>query len=295
MRYGILCGVAAAALAGAWDVAAAQTAVGNESWETVVSDEEGRIQYDPASVERAGGMVRSRLRVIVNPERPGSMRSALVGVEINCPGQTLAFLSYEMFGEGGRPLPSPPPGPHDIEPIRSGSPEEILYRRLCPAALVRPIVPPPAPPMITVAPPPMRYPAPVAPPAPPPPPPPPPRTDPSGISVRARPLVPLASLVSADDYPAAALRAEAQGRVRVRLDISRQGRVTGCAVLESSGHSVLDAATCRIFTARARFAPARNRRGRTVKDTANAAVVWRIPIDLPTTPPEPPQPPEEQS
>jgi len=281
MRYGILCGVAVAALA--WACAgAAQPAVRGETWTRVAADDEGEYYYDPASVERAGGMVRSRLRAVVRAGQPGPMRSMIVRVEINCVQQTMAYLAFDAYGEGDRLLVSGPNDRHQVEGIRSGSPEEVLYRRLCPPALVRRIMPPlpppmtvappPGPPMMRV-PPPMRHPAPLAPP--PPPPPPPPRSR----IVPARPLVPLASIVSTNDYPRAALRAEAQGRVGVRLRISRRGRVSACTVTASSGHPLLDARTCRIFTERARFVPARNDRGRTVGDMVNAGVVWRIPSD----------------
>lgn len=73
-------------------------------------------------------------------------------------------------------------------------------------------------------------------------------------------------------------------------------RVTACTITESSGSSVLDAATCRLLTARAGFTPARDARGRTVEDTVEAAVRWLIPAE-PAPEPEgaPAQPPDEQS
>lgn len=293
MKYPIVCGVAVAGLTCAFGPATAQPPAGGTTWTRVTADDEGEYYYDRSSVRRAGGMVRSRLRVVVLPERSGAMRSAIVGAEINCTEQTIGYLSFEVFGEGGQLLRSSTEEQPEIEHIRTGSPEEMLYRQLCPPALVRSIEAPAAPPMISVSPPPMRHPVPVAPPAPPPPPPPPP-TDPARPVVRARPLTPLASIITADDYPVAALRAEAEGRVRVRLQISRQGRVTGCTVIASSGYSVLDAVTCRLFTERSRFAPARNARGRTVADTVNAGVVWQMPEDA-LPPEEAAQPPQEQS
>ena len=106
----------------------------------------------------------------------------------------------------------------------------------------------------------------------------------------------LERLFSADDYPAAALRARAQGTVRVSLGVSPIGRVTACTITESSGSPALDAATCRMITARAGFAPARDSRGRAVTDTAEAGVRWLIPADPEPEPAEAPaQPPDEQS
>lgn len=133
------------------------------------------------------------------------------------------------------------------------------------------------PPIIRVTPPPILM-APPAPPAPPPP-----------VSPRVRrtaPLVPLVRLFSADDYPAAALRAEHQGMVSYRLTVGRDGRVAACAITGSSGSPHLDSVTCRILTARARFVPARDARGRPTIDHVSGRVLWRIP-----EPPPPPLPP----
>jgi TonB family protein len=98
-------------------------------------------------------------------------------------------------------------------------------------------------------------------------------------AVRARPAdsrSSLAGLISSEDYPPAALRAEQQGTVRVRLDVGIDGRVSACTVLESSHVESLDAATCRILQTRAVFTPARDRRGRPVPDTFTQSIAWRI-------------------
>jgi TonB family protein len=55
--------------------------------------------------------------------------------------------------------------------------------------------------------------------------------------------------------------------------------VTSCTVTSSSGSASLDAATCRIMTERARFIPARDRRGRAVADSLSARVRWVLPED----------------
>lgn len=111
-----------------------------------------------------------------------------------------------------------------------------------------------------------------APPAPPPPPPP-PR---SGRMEPARARANLASLISNEDYPGEALRNDEQGTVGFRLHVGPDGRVAGCDVTSSSGSASLDSTTCRILTARARFSPARDRRGRPTTDTVSARIVWRI-------------------
>jgi protein TonB len=132
----------------------------------------------------------------------------------------------------------------------------------------------PAPPMTTVrvAPPPqITYTAPPAPPTPPAPPPPPPRT-----VEPARARANLASYVSNDDYPPAALRAGDEGTTGFRLTVGADGRVTNCTVTSSSGSSSLDSATCRIMRSRARFTPARDSNGNPTTDTHTARITWRI-------------------
>jgi protein TonB len=87
----------------------------------------------------------------------------------------------------------------------------------------------------------------------------------------------LAGLISTDDYPSDALRNQQTGTVRVRLDVSSGGRVTGCSVVSSSGVPSLDSATCRLLTSRARFTPARDSNGNPTSDTVTSpAIVWRI-------------------
>jgi TonB family protein len=92
----------------------------------------------------------------------------------------------------------------------------------------------------------------------------------------ARAKVNLASLISNEDYPASALRAEEQGVTGFRLEVGANGRVTACTITSSSGSAALDAATCRLLTARARFTPARDSSGAPTTDTVSARYVWRI-------------------
>jgi TonB family protein len=113
--------------------------------------------------------------------------------------------------------------------------------------------------------------------APPPPPPPPP---PTGRIEPARARANLGSLISNEDYPAEALRNDHQGTVGFRLTVSAAGRVTGCTITQSSGHASLDSTTCRLLTARARFDPARDSRGRPTTDSVSARIVWRIEEEL---------------
>jgi TonB family protein len=108
---------------------------------------------------------------------------------------------------------------------------------------------------------------------------------PVGGTARAKANIP--SLFSDEDYPASALRAGEQGTVRYRLEIGANGRVTGSAVTVSSGSAALDSTTCRLLRSRARFTPARDGNGNPVPDTAEGAVVWRLPADPEPAPPAP--------
>lgn len=84
---------------------------------------------------------------------------------------------------------------------------------------------------------------------------------------------------SADDYPVAAMRRGAQGRVVASLTVDRDGRVTGCTVTTSSHDPDLDRATCTIALQRGRYAPARDVAGRPVASVQTLPVRWAMPKD----------------
>ena len=106
-----------------------------------------------------------------------------------------------------------------------------------------------------------------------PPPPPPPRKVQSAQSAKGD----LRSLFSADDYPAAAQSAGAEGTVQASLTIGPDGRVVGCNVTRSSGNSSLDGATCNILRRRAKFTPARDSNGQPTTDSVSTPpIVWRL-------------------
>lgn len=162
--------------------------------------------------------------------------------------------------------PPPPETPQQVQPPPVVSPPPI----------VRVNTPPPPVSTVRVAPPPVitttAPPAPPRPPAPPPPPPPPPKT-----VEPARARANLASYVSNDDYPTAAIRNEEQGTTGFRLTVGANGRVSNCEITSSSGSSSLDSTTCRVMRSRARFTPARNNRGEPTTDTVSGAIRWVLP------------------
>ena len=72
-------------------------------------------------------------------------------------------------------------------------------------------------------------------------------------TVPAVPIGDPARWAGPDDYPAEALRAGEEGRVRVRLAINAAGVPSGCAVAESSGSWSLDNGTCGMMMRHGRF------------------------------------------
>lgn len=97
-------------------------------------------------------------------------------------------------------------------------------------------------------------------------------------AVRARMPQGAGSLVSNMDYPSEAIRNHEQGITAFRLDIGIDGRVTGCTITSSSGSPTLDAATCRLLVARARFEPARDANGKPTTDSYASRSAGCFPI-----------------
>ena len=83
--------------------------------------------------------------------------------------------------------------------------------------------------------------------------------------------------ITTDDYPRRDLMRENEGTVRYRLVVASNGRVETCEVTQGSGHSGLDAETCRLLQRRARFEPAKDGSGAQVVGTFTGAVTWQIP------------------
>lgn len=181
-----------------------------------------------------------------------------------------ATQDMEVFDVEEPPPPEEEPPPPEEEPA---APEVVM-----PEPIVR-STPPPTPQVRTVTEqPPVRYtplpapprPAPPAPlPPPPPPPPPPPASPPSPARLRS-------GSISDADYPAAAIRAEAQGTTVISMQVGANGRVTGCSVSSSSGNGSLDSTACSLAQRRFRFTPA-TRNGQPVATSVSQRIVWRLP------------------
>ncbi|MBF5090715.1 TonB family protein [Novosphingobium sp. NBM11] len=83
-----------------------------------------------------------------------------------------------------------------------------------------------------------------------------------------------AGMIGRDDYPKDSLKREEFGVVSVALEVSPQGRVTACAVTESSGFVALDTATCALLQSRARFEAAKDAAGQPVAGRFALSTSW---------------------
>lgn len=86
-----------------------------------------------------------------------------------------------------------------------------------------------------------------------------------------------ADWISADDYPSDALRAGAEGHVKVKYEINASGRIEGCTIVASSGNTSLDRATCSALTRRGRYTPAQGVDGSSVPGSAEFSFAWKLP------------------
>ena len=163
------------------------------------------------------------------------------------------------------PPPEPPPPPPKDMPKEPPPP-------MTPPPLVRTQSPPPPIQTVTAIPPPAMPPPVMSPPAPPAPVPP-PRKVQSAQSAKGD----LRTLFTADDYPASAQAAGAEGTAQAEITIGTDGRVIGCNITRSSGNSALDSATCNIIRRRAKYVPARDSNGQATTDTITTPpITWRL-------------------
>lgn len=89
----------------------------------------------------------------------------------------------------------------------------------------------------------------------------------------------LQSYFTMGDYPPEARRRGEQGTVGFEADISPEGRVVACRIMQSSGSRQLDLRTCQILLVRAHFRPATDAEGHPVPDTITSRVRWVWPSD----------------
>ena len=84
------------------------------------------------------------------------------------------------------------------------------------------------------------------------------------------------AMAQADDYPPEARRLGLEGRVVFRATIGVDGRAKSCEIVQSSGHDILDDATCVKVIDTARFDPARDANGRAVEEVLQSTFVWEL-------------------
>jgi protein TonB len=170
-----------------------------------------------------------------------------------------------------RPPPPPPenlPPPPKLAPPPPSfvPPPEVVVRNPEPAATITVTreVPPPAPP-VTIAPPPAPE-----PPAPAPPP-----------KVMAKPAIANAALCApkSEDYPAAALRAEATGITKIRFTIDGTGHLAKAEIVKSAGatreHRMLDRVAADMLST-CKFTPGIDENGKPTGGTFDVEYVWKI-------------------
>ncbi len=100
-----------------------------------------------------------------------------------------------------------------------------------------------------------------------------PAFEPVAVSPRNDP----ASWVTTQDYRTSWINRELTGTAGFKLQVGANGRVESCLITRSSGHDVLDKATCDLVTRRARFDPARDRAGEKTAGTFTNSVRWQLP------------------
>jgi protein TonB len=193
----------------------------------------------------------------------GLLYMIVTGLAYNVIKKTAENLKVIDVEEQPPPPQQPPPPPKDMPkvPPPPVTPPPLVRVTAPPPPIImqEAPTPPPIPPVIQAPPPPA--------------PPPPPRKVHSATSAKGD----LRTLFSADDYPAAAQSAGAEGTAQAQLTIGPDGRVVGCNLTRSTGNSSLDSATCNILRRRAKFTPARDSNGQATTDTVTTPpIVWRL-------------------
>src|SRR5689334_2100428 len=187
----------------------------------------------------------------------------VTGLAYNVIKKTAENLKVIDVEQPPPPPEKPPPPPKDMPkvPPPPTIPPPLVNVNVTPPPIQVQVAPtpPPIPPVVQ------------APPAPPPPPP--PHKTVSAQSARGD----VRTLFSADDYPASAQAAGAEGTAQAQLTIGTDGRVVGCNLIKSTGNGALDSATCNILRRRAKFTPAKDSNGNATTDTVTTpTIVWRL-------------------
>ena len=95
--------------------------------------------------------------------------------------------------------------------------------------------------------------------------------------VAARPRNNPASWVTTNDYPGRAIHEEWEGTTSFKVTVGTDGRAQDCMVTRSSGHALLDNATCQNVMKRARFKSAMDGFGERIMGSYSGSVRWQLP------------------
>lgn len=95
--------------------------------------------------------------------------------------------------------------------------------------------------------------------------------------VAAKPSNAPGGWITQSDYKTSWINREYTGVAKFRLSVDSSGRASDCQILSSTGHAVLDTATCQLAQRRARFTAARNGNGDKVAGTYTASIRWELP------------------
>ncbi len=92
-----------------------------------------------------------------------------------------------------------------------------------------------------------------------------------------RPPTPVGDIYRYRDYPSSAIRQSMEGKVVYRVVVNLTGKVSSCAIIESSGFELLDHATCHHLERYARFSPATDSNGEPIESKFEDTMAWQLP------------------
>lgn len=95
------------------------------------------------------------------------------------------------------------------------------------------------------------------------------------VHVDATPFGDSRHWATTDDLPEQFRNMRTRRLAATALELSAEGRVVRCTVIESSGEALLDYQSCRVLTARARYRPARDAAGQAVPTVVARNIVWQ--------------------
>jgi len=99
---------------------------------------------------------------------------------------------------------------------------------------------------------------------------------PPPVLLAPKPPEPCRALFCPEDYPAEAARLGQEGAVALDVMADEKGKPVSCKVTKSSGHKLLDDATCPLIMARQHYEPSKDAKGRPQKLRVRQRIEWRL-------------------